>query len=164
VNATHHFRPWHRPSNLTLELAPRFTVIVEMGTTISAIARQAGVSPDTLRYYERLGLVAPAQRMANGYRRYDPDVVDRVRLIKGAQRTGLRLGDIKELLEISDRGACPCGHTRTLLEQRIGDVTASSIGCASSAASSPTCSPGSTAALSSSPAAGGARPSSLPRR
>jgi DNA-binding transcriptional MerR regulator len=97
-------------------------VIVEMVNTISAIARQAGVSPDTLRYYERLGLVAPAQRMANGYRRYDPDVVDRVRLIKGAQRTGLRLGDIKELLEISDRGACPCGHTRTRLEQRISDV------------------------------------------
>jgi DNA-binding transcriptional MerR regulator len=49
-------------------------------------------------------------------------VVDRVRFIKGAQPSGLRLAEIKELLEIGDRGACPCGHTRTLLERRLRDV------------------------------------------
>jgi DNA-binding transcriptional MerR regulator len=95
-----------------------------MTQTISKIAGEAGVSPDTLRYYERLGLLWPATRGANGYRHFDPGVVSRVLFIKGAQRSGLRLAEIKELLEIGDRGACPCGHTRTLLEQRLREVDA----------------------------------------
>jgi DNA-binding transcriptional MerR regulator len=90
--------------------------------TISAMAAEAGVSPDTLRYYERLGLLDPPGRTDSGYRVYDPRTAERVRFIKGAQRMGLRLADIRDLLRIRDRGACPCGHTRTLLEQRIGDV------------------------------------------
>jgi DNA-binding transcriptional MerR regulator len=92
--------------------------------TISRTAAEAGVSPDTLRYYERLGLLAPPERTASGYRVYDARATERVRFIKGAQRVGLRLADIKDLLEIRDRGACPCGHTRTLVEERIGEVDA----------------------------------------
>lgn len=90
--------------------------------TIAAAADAAGVSADTLRYYEKVGLVAPSGRTASGYRLYNSTVADRVRFVKGAQRMGLRLGEIKELLDIRDRGACPCGHTRALLEQRLRDV------------------------------------------
>lgn len=93
-----------------------------MTRTISEIAGEAGVSPETLRYYERLGLLQPALRAANGYRCFDSAAVDRVRFIKGAQRSGLRLAEVKELFEIGDRGACPCGHTLTLLERRPRDV------------------------------------------
>jgi len=86
---------------------------------ISEAATEAGVSPDTLRYYELIGLIDPPERAPSGYRRYDASIARRVRFIKGAQRMGLRLTDIRDLLEIRDRGACPCGHTRRLLEQRV---------------------------------------------
>jgi DNA-binding transcriptional MerR regulator len=98
------------------------TTAATRGYRVAELADEVGVRPDTIRYYERLGLLPPAARAANGYRRFDPGVVDRVRFIKGAQRSGLRLVEIKELLEIGDRGACPCGHTRTLLERRLRDV------------------------------------------
>jgi MerR family mercuric resistance operon transcriptional regulator len=107
-----------------LEQTPRSTVPAVVTQTISQTAAEAGVSPDTLRYYERLGLLDAPERTASGYRVYDAGTAGRVRFIKGAQRTGLRLTDIKDLLEIRDRGACPCGHTRTLVERRIGEVDA----------------------------------------
>jgi DNA-binding transcriptional MerR regulator len=57
-----------------------------------------------------------------GYQRYDERAVQRLRFVKGAQRVGLRLREIAELLEIVDRGQCPCGHTEALLRQRLAEV------------------------------------------
>jgi DNA-binding transcriptional MerR regulator len=95
-----------------------------MVLTVSALADQAGLSPDTVRYYERVGLLPEPARSAAGYRLYDPAAVDRLRLIKGAQRAGLRLRDIGELLQVADQGQCPCGHTETLLRERLDEVRA----------------------------------------
>jgi DNA-binding transcriptional MerR regulator len=92
--------------------------------TITQVAAAAGVSSDTLRYYEKLRLVAPVARTQAGYRLYDDRVGDRLRLIKGAQRSGLRLHDIRQLLDIKDQGGCPCGHTETLVANRIAAVDA----------------------------------------
>ena len=68
-------------------------------------------------------LLAP-DRTAAGYRVYGQDAVERLRFIKGAQRLGLRLQEIKELLEIRDRGLCPCGHTESLLDRRVSEIDA----------------------------------------
>src|SRR5688572_7826992 len=87
--------------------------------TVSKLAQQVGTSPDTLRYYERIGLLPAPDRSPSGYRQYDGAAVERVSFIKESQRFGLRLEDIRELLEIRDRGLCPCGHTRVLLERRV---------------------------------------------
>jgi DNA-binding transcriptional MerR regulator len=95
-----------------------------MTTTISALAASMGLRSDTLRYYERLGLLEPAGRSAAGYRLYDEAAAERLRFIKGIQQMGLRLGDIKELLDVRDRGSCPCGHTDALVERRLGEVNA----------------------------------------
>jgi DNA-binding transcriptional MerR regulator len=95
-----------------------------MALTVSALADQAGLSADTVRYYERVGLLPKPARSAAGYRLYDQEAVGRLRLIKGAQRAGLRLREIGELLQVADRGQCPCGHTETLLRQRLGEVQA----------------------------------------
>ena len=95
-----------------------------MALTVSALADQAGLSADTVRYYERVGLLPPPARSAAGYRLYDQAAVGRLRLIKGAQRAGLRLREIGELLQVADRGRCPCGHTETLLRERLGEVRA----------------------------------------
>jgi DNA-binding transcriptional MerR regulator len=95
-----------------------------MALTVSALADQAGLSADTVRYYERVGLLPEPARSPAGYRLYDQAAVGRLRLIKGAQRAGLRLREIGELLQVADQGQCPCGHTETLLRQRLGEVQA----------------------------------------
>ena len=93
-----------------------------MAMRISEVAEEAGVTTDTVRYYERLGLLAATERTPSGYRQFEGDVPRRLRFIKGAQTLGLKLSEIKELLEIQDRGACPCGHTKTLIDRRLEEV------------------------------------------
>jgi DNA-binding transcriptional MerR regulator len=92
--------------------------------TVSALAKQAGVRPDTVRYYERAGLLPAPVRSPAGYRQYDAGTVDRLHFIRGAQRLGLRLREIADLLAVRDRGACPCGHTEALVRQRITELDA----------------------------------------
>lgn len=93
-----------------------------MSLTVSQLAEGAGLSADTVRYYERAGLLPAPERSPAGYRLYDEDMVARLRFIKGAQRIGLRLRQIRELLEVKDRGLCPCGHTEALLGKRIAEI------------------------------------------
>lgn len=109
-----------------VDIAARFKVYAwgVKPKTISELAADVGVTPATLRYYERLGMLPKPRRTASGYRDYDDGEVDRIRFIKGGQRLGLRLREIRELLEIRDRGLCPCGHTETLLRRRIEEVEA----------------------------------------
>ena len=95
-----------------------------MGLTVGHVARRAGVSPHTVRYYDRVGLLKAASRTGAGYRDYSEDALERLRFIRDAQRLGLRLQDIRDLLEIRDRGQCPCGHTRKLVETRLTLVRA----------------------------------------
>jgi DNA-binding transcriptional MerR regulator len=95
-----------------------------MTHTISVLAESLGVTPDTVRYYERLGLLAAPARSPSGYRLYGEEATQRLRFIRGAQRMGLRLGDIKELLQVRDRGQCPCGHTEALVSRRLAEVDA----------------------------------------
>lgn len=88
---------------------------------VSELAEEVGISSDALRYYERIGLLSP-ERSASGYRLYDSAAADRVRFIKRAQRFGLRLADIAGLVAIQERGLCPCGGTRQLLEARMAEL------------------------------------------
>ncbi len=89
---------------------------------MSKLAEEAGTSPDTVRYYERIGLLPETERSASGYRLYGEEAVERLRFIKRAQRFGLRLEAIGELLDVRRRGLCPCGHTRRLLEERVAEL------------------------------------------
>jgi DNA-binding transcriptional MerR regulator len=90
--------------------------------TVAEVARRAEVSPDTVRYYEKVGLVRSTFRSAAGYRHYGPAELDRLRFIQGAQRLGLRLREIRELLEVRDTGVCPCEPAETLLKLRVGEI------------------------------------------
>ena len=89
---------------------------------VSRLAEQGGTSADTVRYYERIGLLPETERSASGYRLYGDEAVERLRFIKRAQRFGLRLEAIGELLEIRQRGLCPCGHARRRLEERVSEL------------------------------------------
>ena len=70
---------------------------------IGALAKRGGVGIDTVRYYERSGLLAPNTRLASGYRRYTAAEVARLRFIRRAQALGFTLDEIRELLTLSSR-------------------------------------------------------------
>jgi DNA-binding transcriptional MerR regulator len=95
-----------------------------MTLTVSKLAGRVGLTADTIRFYEREGLLPPPDRTTSGYRAFGKEAVERLRFIKGAQCIGLRLAEIKELLDIRDRGLCPCGHAETLLRQRVSEIDA----------------------------------------
>ena len=94
------------------------------GLRVAELAAAVGVGADTIRYYEKIGLLLPPERTPAGYRIYDPAVVDRLQFIQGAQRLGLTLIDIKNLLAIRDTGECPCEPAETLLRRRMADLDA----------------------------------------
>ena len=71
------------------------------GLTIGRMAKQAGVSNDTVRFYERCGLIEPAGRTAANYRLYHAEDVERLRFIRRAKDLGFSLNEIKELLALS---------------------------------------------------------------
>jgi len=98
------------------------TTTAPRGLRIAELARAVGVAPDTVRYYERVGLLPPPARTPAGYRDYDAGAVDRLRFIQGAQRLGLRLVDIGHLLAVRDTGDCPCEPAGELLRRRLGEV------------------------------------------
>lgn len=82
-------------------------------------ARQAGVTPDTLRHYLRVGLVEADARTSNGYRTFSAGSVARVRFIRSALALGFTLKDAAELVEMSQRGKSPCPRARALLDERL---------------------------------------------
>lgn len=98
------------------------TTSAPAGLLVAELAAAAGVGPDTVRYYERTGLIDPPPRTSGGYRRFPPETVDRLRFIQGCQRLGLRLRDIGDLLSIRDTGVCPCEPAEELLRRRIDEV------------------------------------------
>ncbi|MFQ5690836.1 MAG: heavy metal-responsive transcriptional regulator [Gemmatimonadota bacterium] len=89
---------------------------------IGELAREAGVSTDTIRYYEREGLIGPARRASNGYRDYGVEALEDLVFIRKAQCIGLKLRDIREVMEISSGGRPPCEHVRATLSARLGEV------------------------------------------
>ena len=89
---------------------------------IGRLAQEAAVPIKTIRYYEDIGLLPKPARTASGYRLYPPEIAGHLQLIKKAQSLGLRLKDIHEVLELADRGRCPCGHVQTLLKARLEEL------------------------------------------
>ncbi len=81
--------------------------------TIGKLAGLAGVSNDTLRYYEAEGLLKPAGKTSAGYRLYDRDSARRIRFIKHAQRCGFTLAEIRELLVLRGHEKACCGDVRS---------------------------------------------------
>jgi DNA-binding transcriptional MerR regulator len=86
------------------------------------LARQTGVSTDTLRHYERLGLLPLPQRTAGNYREYPPTSPQRVELIRRALTIGFSLPELKTILALRDKGGAPCRHVRNLLRSKIHNL------------------------------------------
>jgi len=85
---------------------------------IGELARRAGVSPRTLRFYEALGLLPSPPRSEGGYRLYGENDLRRLRFVRQARELGLPLREIRRLLQ----EGCPCEEVRRLLERRLQQV------------------------------------------
>ena len=89
---------------------------------IGELAEAAGTTTKTLRFYEEQGVLPAAERTPSGYRDYTPEAVARVDFVHRGQAAGLLLAQIKQILDIRDRGQAPCGHVRDLLDARLADI------------------------------------------
>ena len=92
------------------------------GLTIGKVAQSAGLAIDTVRYYEREGLLEKPARTASGYRHYRPDVVARLRFIRQAKDLGFSLSEVKELLALRVAPGKSCADVRAHAEHKIADV------------------------------------------
>jgi MerR family transcriptional regulator, mercuric resistance operon regulatory protein len=90
--------------------------------TIGAVAKAAEVNVETIRYYQRLGLIEEPAKPLGGARRYTNGAVERVRFIKRAQQLGFSLNEIRRLLALGE--AQSCGSARSLAEEKLGLVKA----------------------------------------
>ena len=90
----------------------------------SQVATEAGVNVQTLRYYERRGLLPEPERSDSGYRSYDTHAVRTVRFIKGAQQLGFSLEQIDTLLALAAGGPRNCDAAKALATEKIGDLEA----------------------------------------
>lgn len=91
--------------------------------TIGELAARTGMTPDALRYYERLRVIAPVRRTAAGYRVYTGETIERLRFIKQAQLHGLTLAEIRELLQVDTRvGVGRCRRVQKLLHRKLVEL------------------------------------------
>lgn len=86
---------------------------------IGELAKQTGLAVGALRYYSDLGLLQPVERGSNGYRYYDQNASQQVEFIKKAQALGFTLEEIKQILDVRDRGEKPCNLVQSLLDSKI---------------------------------------------
>ena len=90
--------------------------------TIGQVARQAGVGIETVRFYERQGLLEEPSRRESGYRQYPEDVVARLRFIKRAKELGFSLKEVKELLALRVDPTVTCAEVKRQAEAKLADI------------------------------------------
>lgn len=109
---------------LTLESIQGF-ILLMMQTVGSkalrsgALAKAIGVSPDTIRHYERLGILPRASRTASGYRMYPASAIERVLVVRRALRIGFSLVELAEVLKTRDAGGIPCRRVYELAQEKL---------------------------------------------
>jgi DNA-binding transcriptional MerR regulator len=91
---------------------------------IGEVARQAGVTVDTVRFYERVGVLPSPARTESGYRDFDPASVERIRLTRELQAIGFTLADAVDALAAHDTGNATCASERWRLDAALARVDA----------------------------------------
>lgn len=90
--------------------------------TIGTLAKKSNVKKETVRYYERRGLIPEPKRTESGYRQYSQDAVSRIMFIKRAQELGFSLKEISELLSLRVDKHTTCGDFKNIAEVKISEV------------------------------------------
>lgn len=91
---------------------------------IGELADAVGQPTQTIRFYERKGLLPDPQRGANGYRNYDESTITRLHFIGAAQASGLTLAEIGSIMDLRDDGTVPCTHVAGLVENKLAAIRA----------------------------------------
>lgn len=89
---------------------------------IGELADRLGLNPQTIRYYESIGVLPEPHRTHSRYRVYAEDDLERLTFVRTAQRLGLSLDEIREVLAFRDRGEPPCGYVRQVIDRQVGDL------------------------------------------
>lgn len=92
--------------------------------TIGALSRITGVNIETIRYYERIGLITEPPRTAGGHRTYLPEHVERLRFVRRARELGFGIADIRTLATLALRGSSSCAEARAIATVHLRDVRA----------------------------------------
>ena len=92
--------------------------------SIGRVSKVSGITTDTIRYYERLGLLPRPTRTPAGYRQYPEGVVNRLSLVKNAQRFGFSLAEIAGFLQVREAGGRPCHDVRAAAQRMLEAVDA----------------------------------------
>jgi DNA-binding transcriptional MerR regulator len=90
---------------------------------IRELSKLTNVSAKTIRYYEEVKLLPSPNRKPNGYRDYTESDVDRLKLVAGARRLDFSLAEIKEILDLRDRGIAPCNVLLELLDRKAKEIS-----------------------------------------
>ena len=90
--------------------------------TVSQLARLAGVGPDSIRHYERIGLVPKAERTSAGYRIWSAREVQYLKWVAPAKRAGFTLHELAEIFGMYRAGSAPCRTVQNLLRQKLADL------------------------------------------
>ncbi len=91
---------------------------------IGELAHAAGLPSQTIRFYERKGLLPAPERGSNGYRTYDASTLTRLHFVQTAQAAGLTLAEIGSVIDLRDDGNVPCTHVASLTDSKLADVRA----------------------------------------
>lgn len=97
-------------------------VAVTAELKIGALAKRLDLNPRTIRFYEDAGILPRPARTRGGFRLYGEEDEERLRFVKAAQRLGLSLGEIKEVMAFRDRDQAPCGYVAGVIEQRLAEI------------------------------------------
>ncbi|SFQ72734.1 DNA-binding transcriptional regulator, MerR family [Amycolatopsis arida] len=89
---------------------------------IGALAARVGVNTKTIRYYEQIGLLPSPRRTSAGHRRYEVSDAERVTFIRTAQRLGLTLDEIRQILLLQEDGQQPCDYVRQVLRREVARI------------------------------------------
>ncbi len=90
--------------------------------TVTELAKRAGVTPDVVRYYARIGLLKPSRHPGSGYKQFTETDVKRLLFIRRSQRLGFTLSEIAEIIHKSSKGKTPCPMVRDIIQSRIGEI------------------------------------------
>lgn len=107
---------------LTFHPDGRFIIKFMNRFFIGDIAKRFGLNPRTIRYYETIGILPKAKRIESGYRVYDDKTIEKLEFILKAKTIGLKLDEIKEIIQLHEKGEVPCKCTKEFIRNKIAEI------------------------------------------